>query len=98
MAHHGAALQKIIGDKKLVEDIKQDFSTANLNDEDKTMLLFALKLTKETCNVSETDIYSLRNVAFTDKAILEIVQVAAYFNFVNRLVCGLGIKQEEIFQ
>jgi alkylhydroperoxidase family enzyme len=37
----------------------------------------------------------MRNAGFSEIAILEIMQVTAYFNFVNRLACGLGIELEK---
>jgi len=62
------------------------------------MLEYAVKLTSETCNVSEEDFLLLREGGFNDETILDIVQVIAYFNFVNRLACGLGIELEEFYK
>jgi len=62
------------------------------------MLEYAVKLTSKTCTVNEDDIIALHKVGFDDEAILDIVQVAAYFNFVNRLACGLGIELEEFYK
>lgn len=59
------------------------------------MLEYAVKLTSETCAINEEDLSSLRKVGFNDKAILDIVQVVSYFNFVTRLACGLGIELED---
>ena len=61
------------------------------------MLEYAVKLTSETCSVNEEDISSFRKAGFDDEAILDIVQVVAYFNFVNRLACGLGIEIEKFY-
>ncbi len=61
------------------------------------MLEYAAKLTSETCNVSEEDFLLLREGGFNDETILDIVQVIAYFNFVNRLACGLGIEIEKFY-
>ena len=36
----------------------------------------------------------LREVGLDDRAILEIVEITAYFNFVNRLADGLGVSLE----
>ena len=41
--------------------------------------------------IKEKDIIHLREVGFTDGEILEINQVASYFNYVNRSVVGLGV-------
>ena len=36
----------------------------------------------------------LRDAGLDDRAILDLVQVIAYFNFVNRLADGLGVELE----
>ncbi len=61
------------------------------------MLEYAVKLTSNTCEVKEEDIFNLRKVGFSDEAILDIAQVTAYFNFVNRLASGLGIEIEKFY-
>ena len=62
------------------------------------MLEYAVKLTSETCTISKEDLSPLREVGFNDEVILDIVQVVSYFNFVNRLACGLGIELEEFYK
>ena len=61
------------------------------------MLEYAVKLTSNPCEVKEEDIFNLRKVGFSDEATLDIAQVTAYFNFVNRLACGLGIEIEKFY-
>lgn len=62
------------------------------------MLDFAVQLTKTVCNVTEKNITPLKNDGFSDSAILDIVQVISYFNFVNRLACGLGVELEDFYK
>ena len=59
------------------------------------MLDYAVKLTLEPWRVGEGDVERLREVGFDQAAILDICQVACYFNYVNRLADGLGIELEE---
>lgn len=66
----------------------------DLDPADRTMLGYAEKLTLEPEAMSETDVEALREVGFGDAAILDICQVTAYYNFVNRLAEGLGIELE----
>lgn len=40
------------------------------------------------------DVESLHRVGFSDRGVLEAVEVTAYFAFVNRLVDGLGVSLE----
>jgi len=59
------------------------------------MLNFALKLTNEPRNMEITDINKLRKVGFSDRDILDIVEVTAYYAYANRLADGLGITVED---
>ena len=58
------------------------------------MLDYAVKLTLTPWEVNEGDVQGLRDVGFGDAAILDICQVACYYNYVNRLADGLGVELE----
>lgn len=53
-----------------------------------------MKLTKSPDKMSADDIKELRDVGFQDRDILHIVEVAAYYAYVNRIADGLGVKLE----
>jgi uncharacterized peroxidase-related enzyme len=57
-------------------------------------LIYAGKLTLAATEIEKQDIEQLRKAGFDDGEILEINQVAAYFNYANRTVLGLGINSE----
>tara|TARA_Y100001970_G_scaffold134472_1_gene165580 strand:- start:792 stop:1013 length:222 start_codon:yes stop_codon:yes gene_type:complete len=59
------------------------------------MLNFAVKLTNEPKNMKIQDIYKLREVNFSDRDILDIVEVTAYYAYANRLADGLGVAIED---
>ena len=59
------------------------------------MLDFAVKLTNEPKNMEIQDIYKLREVNFSDRDILDIVEVTAYYAYENRLADGLGVAIED---
>ena len=42
--------------------------------------------------MTESDLGELRAVGLSDRDILDLTLTAAYFNFVNRLVLGLGVQ------
>ncbi len=60
------------------------------------MLDFAHKLTLKPQTMQKADVEALRRAGFEDPAILDVVQVAAYFAFVNRLADGLGVELEDL--
>ncbi len=59
-----------------------------------TLSRFVEPLTRAPWSLTPAHIQRLRAVGYEDRAILDIVQIAAYFNFVNRLVLGLGVPLE----
>ena len=58
------------------------------------MLDYSVKLTRRPHAVNKDDIQRLRDVGFDDTGILDICQVASYFNYVNRMADGLGVELE----
>ncbi len=58
------------------------------------MLEYAEKLTLSPTKMNRADVDKLRAVGFSDAAVLDICQVAAYFAFVNRIADGLGVELE----
>ncbi len=55
---------------------------------------FAVKLTKTPGQMGRADVEALRRQGFKDRAIHDIVQVVAYFNYINRIADGLGVDLE----
>ena len=58
------------------------------------MLEFAIKLTVRSEEMSEADLAPLRAEGFTDRDILDIVEVTAYYAYANRIADGLGLQPE----
>ena len=58
------------------------------------MLSFAIKLTTAPGAMNDTDIDALRSAGFSDRDILDIVEVVAYYAYANRIADGLGVQTE----
>lgn len=98
MVHHGDGhLLQLTKDRKLVEQLKIDYTQANLSLKDQVMLDYAAKLTREPWAMRPSDIDRLRSVGFTDRDILDLAMVVGYFAFANRLCDGLGVAVEDFF-
>jgi uncharacterized peroxidase-related enzyme len=78
-----------------VAAIATDYTRATtLGPADRAMLDFAVKLTRTPSHVERADVEALRRAGFDDAAVHDIVQVAALFNYYDRLADGLGIEPE----
>ena len=81
-------------DDALVEALRRDWRTANLDERDRAMLAYVEKLTKNPVSIWRDDMETLRAVGFDDTAILQITLIAAWFNYINRVADALGVGRE----
>ncbi len=58
------------------------------------MLEYAVKLTLTPGAMVEADVEALRQAGFSDRDILDIVEVTAYYAYANRVADGLGVQVE----
>ncbi len=82
-------------DQDLAQAIIHDWRQADLDARLGAILDFAHKLTVEPRSMRQEDVGVLRDAGLDDRAVLETVEVTAYFNFVNRLADGLGVSLEQ---
>ncbi len=78
-------------DKELVEALKRDWRTADLDERDRAMLTYVEKLTKNPSSMWSDDREALHHVGFDDTAILQITLIASFFNYINRVADALGV-------
>jgi uncharacterized peroxidase-related enzyme len=90
--HHAEALNAYWKDSRKLNEFIDNFNSVELPEKDRTMIEYAIKLTKSPKTVTEDDIKKLRKQNFSDTDILNINLIASYFNFVNRVALGLGVE------
>ncbi|PZA08400.1 MULTISPECIES: peroxidase-related enzyme [unclassified Meiothermus] len=95
LASHSAYLRQISGDLVLPEVLAANYRRAELTPRERALLDFAVKMTQDSPTMSPEDLTPLRAVGLSDEAIFEAAQVAAMFNFTNRLANALGWKPNE---
>ena len=81
-------------DKSLVEALERDYTTAPISPQERVMLDYVVKLTKDATKVWKDDHDRLRTAGFDDKAILQITLIASWFNYINRVADALGVGRE----
>ncbi len=94
VAHLGPKLAKALGDEVLALAVARDYREANLAARDRVLLDAAVALTCEPCERKQEDVERLREYGFDDDAVLKLTEIAAFYNLVNRVVCGLGVTLE----
>jgi uncharacterized peroxidase-related enzyme len=81
-------------DKKLVEALERDYTTAPITPQERVMIEYVVKLTKDATKVQRDDHEKLRAAGFDDQAILQITLIASWFNYINRVADALGVGRE----
>lgn len=93
--HHGAALLHYWKDEARVMQLRQDFAALDLKPGDRALCKVASEMTVSPKQRSQDEqVAPLRDAGLSDRAILDAVMIIAYFNFVNRIVLGLGVQVE----
>jgi uncharacterized peroxidase-related enzyme len=79
----------------LVDALQRDYRSAPISEQDRAMLDYVVKLTKDATQVSPDDHAKLRAVGFDDRGILQITLIASWFNYINRVADALGVGREQ---
>ena len=81
-------------DKELVEALEKDYTTAPITPQERVMVDYVVKLTKDATKCSKGDTEALRVAGFDDRGILQITLIASWFNYINRVADALGVGRE----
>ena len=81
-------------DQELVEALQKDYTTAPITEQERVMLDYVVKITKDATRIWKGDHDRLRAAGFDDKAILQITLIASWFNYINRVADALGVGRE----
>ena len=81
-------------DKSLVEALEKNYAAAPISAQDRVMLDYVIKLTKDATKVWKDDIEGLRKAGFDDRGILQITLIASWFNYINRVADALGVGRQ----
>lgn len=90
--HHAHALRAYWKDDERVDAAIGDWREAPLSPRERALAAYAEKLTRAPGDVTEDDVASLRVQGLSDRDILDVNMITAYFNFVNRVAAGLGVE------
>jgi uncharacterized peroxidase-related enzyme len=87
---HGAALRQALGDPVLADRITLDYRRAALTDKQRAVLDYAWKLTLSPLECDQDDIAELQALGLTLEEVWDVAEIAAMYNFTNRLAMATG--------
>ncbi len=88
---HGYTLGRLMKNIVKAKNILINYEVAEISRKHKLMLDFAVKLTQASHKINEDDRNKLRKIKFSEFQILEIIEVAAFFNMTNRIASGTNM-------
>lgn len=88
---HGQAVRQLSGDPQLGEMLVMNYRVAALDARQRAMLDFAWKLTRAPHDVGDDDRRALADAGFSEQDIFDLCDVAAFFNYTNRVAHGLDM-------
>ena len=94
MESHEKDLRSEVGGESEARAVQDDYRAAGLPAREVSLLDYAVKLTKDPRGVSRADLDALRGVGYADEELVDAVQCIGYFNFINRVLDGLGVDPE----
>jgi len=77
-----------------VKALEHDYTKAAISEQDRVMLDYVVKLTKDATRCSPADHQKLRAAGFDDRGILQITLIASWFNYINRVADALGVGRD----
>ena len=97
-ANHWANAAHLIGDATRAETIHAALLARKpetvFDGRELALLIYAEKLTLRPGEMEQPDVQALRAAGLDDGEILEANQIIGYFNYVNRLLNGLGVTTD----
>src|SRR5262245_35269783 len=94
MESHEKDLRSVVASDEQRQAVKEDYREAGLTAREVALLDFARKLTKSPNGVRREDPDALRRRDFSDEQLVDAVHCIGYFNFINRVLDGLGVDPE----
>ena len=94
MESHEKDLRAVVESDEQRRAVQEDYRSAGLAPREVALLDFAVKLTRSPSSVRKEDLDALRGHGFTDEQLVDAVHCIGYFNFINRVLDGLGVDPE----
>jgi uncharacterized peroxidase-related enzyme len=94
MEAHEKDLRSVVESDEQRQAVQEDYRSASLTPKEVALLDFAVKLTIHPCDVRRDDLDALRGHGLDDEQLGDAVHCIGYFNFINRVLDGLGVDPE----
>lgn len=94
MEAHEKDLRSVVESDEQCKAVQKDYRSADLTLRELAVLDFAVKLTRFPAGIQKSDLEKLRGQGLTEEQLVDAVHCISYFNFINRVLDGLGVDPE----
>jgi len=94
---HTHRLGKYIGDHSRARRIAINYRTVSLSEQERAIADFAVKITEQPGKLEAADLQKLREVNLSDAKIFYVIEIAAMYNFTNRIMSAYGMRPDDEF-
>ncbi len=88
---HAAAAAQFGMDPSLLESLVIDPDHGAAAEEWRPVFAYARKLTLQPARIVQADVDAMLQVGWSERAIYDVIQITALYNFMNRFANGLGL-------
>ena len=81
----------MLGDRRMVDAVLEDYRTAPIDDRDKALFAFIEKMNEQSNAVRREDIDRLTAARWSQEAIYDAITVCALFKFYNAWIDATGV-------
>ena len=82
----------MLGDRRLVDAVLQDYRTAPISDREKVLFAFLDKMNRESNRLQQEDLDAVKAAGWSEEALYDAITVCALFNFYNKWVDAAGVS------
>ena len=98
LTHHFTNARRLMPDTlnpdEVYQSLKNEQPGKHFSGKQLALLNYAGTLTRDVAGIRQADLQSCRDAGASDREILEVNQVVAYFNYSNRVLNGLGVTTD----
>ena len=96
---HGEALRKVVleadNSTSFAAQVADDWRSLDLPEKEQSMLAYVEKITLTATSITKDHLDGMRSVGWTDREILDIALVSAYYCFRCRMADSLGVELDD---
>ena len=94
---HQHKLGECIGDHSRARRIAINYRTVALSAQERAIADFAVKLTEHPGKLEPADLDEMRKFGLSDAKIFYVIEMAAMYNFTNRIMSAYGMRPDDEF-